>query len=347
MAHRRHPGRSKTHVEVQRVYASQGRAGQGRANQEHAVDDVYVRVNSIGTTGERPFVLIPGIGVSSTYFERLAPNLNEFGPVYALDLPGFGGVPHPDTAMSIRHYADLVGLVIDELGLVDPIVVGHSMGSQIVSDLASRRSDLSSLVLIGPVVNPAERRLLTQAKHFLRAALREPGTVKVLAVSAYMFCGFKWFSRVLPQMMTYRIEDALPQITAHTLVIRGEFDGVAPRDWVKRVGELLPSSRLWEMPGAAHSVMYAHAEEVARLCVEHAHQTVADGDESNELHIAEVSEDADRETPLTLADAAQSIGGRLTEAVGVITDNDDLVEQGKTTHAEAMDAAQRKAQSGD
>ena len=64
MAHRRDPRRAKTDVEVQRVYAT---------------DDVYVRVNSIGTTGERPFVLVPGIGVSSTYFERLAPNLNEFG----------------------------------------------------------------------------------------------------------------------------------------------------------------------------------------------------------------------------------------------------------------------------
>jgi len=91
--------------------------------------------------------------------------------------------------------------------------------------------------------------------------------------------------------------------------------------------------------------MYAHAEEVARLCVEHARETVADGDETSELHVAEVSEDADRETPLTVADAAQSIGGRLTEAVGVNTDDDELIEEGKTTHAEALDSAQRTADS--
>jgi pimeloyl-ACP methyl ester carboxylesterase/uncharacterized protein YjbJ (UPF0337 family) len=330
MAHKRNPRRARTDVEVQRVYDG----------------DMYVRVNSIGTGGVRPFVLVPGIGVSSTYFERLAPNLNEFGPVYALDLPGFGGVPHPDTAMSIRAYADFVGKVIDDLGLDDPIVVGHSMGSQVVSDLASRRPELSTLVLIGPVVNPAERKLLTQARHFLRAAMHEPGTVKVLAVSAYMFCGFKWFSRVLPKMMGYRIEDALPKIQAHTLVIRGEFDGVAPRDWVRQVGELLPSSRLWEMPGAAHSVMYAHAEEVARLCVEHARETIADGDDdNNRIRVAEVSEDADRETPVELDLLAKAVGGRLTETVGVVTDNDDLIEEGKTTHAEAMHEAQREVDS--
>ena len=47
-------------------------------------------------------------------------------------------------------------------------------------------------------------------------------------------------------MMTYPIEDHLPEVRADTLVIRGEFDAVAPRDWVRRVGELLPSSRLWD-----------------------------------------------------------------------------------------------------
>jgi len=92
----------------------------------------YAKVSTIGEDGKRAFVLVPGIGVSSTYFERLAPNLNEFGPVHALDLPGFGGVPHPGTAMTIREYADFVGRVIDEMGMDDPILVGHSMGTQVV-----------------------------------------------------------------------------------------------------------------------------------------------------------------------------------------------------------------------
>jgi pimeloyl-ACP methyl ester carboxylesterase len=320
MAHSRNDRRSKTDVEVQRVYDG----------------DNYVRVNSIGTGGIRPFVLVPGIGVSSTYFERLAPNLNEFGPVYALDLPGFGGVPHPDSALSIRAYADLVGRVIDDLELDDPIVVGHSMGSQVVTDLASRRPELTTLVLIGPVVNPAERKLVTQARRFLGASWHEPTIVKILAISAYLFCGFKWFSRVLPKMMSYPIEQHLPQVKAHTLVIRGEYDGVAPRDWVERVGELLPSSRLWEIPNAAHSVMYAHAEEVARLCVVHARETAGDADGDTELHIASEIEDKDGESP-TLDQVARSVGGRLIETVGILTDDDEKIEEGKTVHAEALD----------
>jgi len=313
--------RLSTEVEVSRVYDG----------------DMYVRVNSIGSGGTRPFLLVPGIGVSSTYFEKLAPHLNEFGPVHAVDLPGFGGVPHPDKTLSIRQYADLVGLVIDEMKLDNPIVVGHSMGSQIVSDLLARRPELTSLVLIGPVIHPKERRVLTQARRFLQASWHEPGTVKLLAVSAYLFCGFKWFARVLPKMMQFPIEERLPHIKAHTLVIRGEFDSVAPREWVEEVGRLLPSSRLWEITGAAHSVMYAHAEEVARLCVEHAREKAGDGDADATLHIAPDTTASDEAADVSLVDIAEAVSGRLVETVGILQDDDQKIAEGKTRAAEAMD----------
>jgi len=301
--------------------------------------DMYVRVNTVGTGGTRPFVLVPGIGVSSTYFEKLAPHLNEFGPVHALDLPGFGGVPHPDDTLSIRQYADLVGRVIDELELDDPIVVGHSMGSQVVSDLVSRRPNISTLVLIGPVVIPSERRVLKQAVRFLQSSWHEPLTVKVLAISAYLFCGFKWFSRVLPKMMSYPIEDALPNITARTLVIRGEYDAVAPREWLKRIGQLLPDSHLWEIPGAAHSVMYAHAEEVAKLCLAHARDDLSFENE-NTLHIVKTDTEKQDVAP-TIPEIAQAVHGRLVETTGILTDDDELIAEGKSEAAEAVQAVSK------
>ncbi|MET0990335.1 MAG: alpha/beta fold hydrolase, partial [Glaciihabitans sp.] len=165
--------------------------------------DVYVRVSTIGDKGQRPFLLVPGIGVSSDYFERLAPNLNRFGPVHAVDLPGFAGVPHPNRAMSMRQYGELVSAVIDELALNDPILVGHSMGTQVVTEVAARRHDLSTVVLIGPVINAKERNVLVQALRFVQASWHEPGRVKSLALSAYVLCGVRWFSRMLPMMMRY------------------------------------------------------------------------------------------------------------------------------------------------
>jgi pimeloyl-ACP methyl ester carboxylesterase len=317
MSRKRPRTASSTDVTVTRVYDG----------------STYARVNSIGRDGERAFVLVPGIGVSSSYFERLAPILNEFGPVHALDLPGFGGVPHPGAALSIEGYADLLGKVLDQLGLHDPVIVGHSMGTQIVADLASRRPGISTIVLIGPVVNAAERRIGRQALRFAQSAWHETLRVKVLAVSGYIFCGPKWFSRVLPEMMRFAIEDRLPKVTAHTLVIRGEYDAVSPRDWVDRVGELLPSSRLWEMPGAAHSVMHAQAEEVARLCVDHVRQPP--GDDDRLRHFPEHALDPGDDS-LTLGQAVRATRARVTETIGILTDDDEKLERGKTAHAEAL-----------
>jgi len=307
--------------------------------------DVYARVSTIGASGERPFVLVPGIGVSSDYFERLAPNLNEYGPVHALDLPGFAGVPHPGEAMSIRQYADLVGAAIDQLELHDPIVVGHSMGTQVVVDLAARRPELSTLVLIGPVVDPAQRRVVRQARRFLHSAWHEPGRVKVLAVTAYLQCGVRWFSRILPAMMHYRIEDQLPLVQADTLVIRGEHDHVADRAWIERIGRLMPHARLWEMPHAAHSVMHAHANEVAKLCVAHAEHRLHDAGPA-EVHQYDGAGPGDEREAFdpTLGDLVADVATRVQQSVAVSRDDDEALGEAKTAHAEVMDRAYERAQ---
>lgn len=307
--------------------------------------DTYARVSTVGRTGDRSFVLVPGIGVSSNYFERLAAHLNDYGPVHALDLPGFGGVPHPKAGrMSIGDYADLVGQVIDELGLVDPVLVGHSMGTQVVADLAARYPDgfagpggrpaaqLSSIVLLGPVLSPDQRTLRKAALNFVRAALREPPRVAVLALQAYLLCGVRWFSRVLPEMMHFPIEEALPRIRANTLVISGKLDTLCPSDWIDEVMSLLPSARVEIIEEAAHSVMHAHADTVAALSVAHLHRPGTDP-----LPRPGPSEDVneDEAYPAGMAE----LTGQATELVGIITDDDSLIAEGKSAQAEAIEEA--------
>lgn len=296
--------------------------------------DTYARVSTAGTTGDRAFILVPGIGVSSNYFERLAFQLNEFGPVHALDLPGFGGVPHPKgAAMTVKTYAELVGRVIDELGLTDPVVVGHSMGTQIVAELAAGR-ELTDLVLISPVVNPHERRLRTAALRFLQSSRHEPPKVAALAIYAYLLCGVRWFYKVLPSMMRYRIEDTLPKITANTLVIIGERDALCPTAWAQEVADLLPQAQVWRIPGAAHSVMHGNAEVVARLCVHHVRREEPDDD-----IIRTAPQRTNDEPDPDLPNQLKAARGRATELVGILTDDDQTMAAGKTVHAKAAQEA--------
>lgn len=291
--------------------------------------DVYARVTTAGTTGKRAFVLVPGIGVMSNYFERLAFRLNEFGPVIALDLPGFGGVPHPPQPMSIEQYADLVGTVVDDLGLHDPVLLGHSMGTQIVAVLAAKRH-LTDVVLISPVVNPHERRRRTVLLRFAQSSVHEPPKVAALALYAYALCGLRWMFRVLPKVLSFRLEDVLPDIGANTLVITGEEDRLVPLSWTQEVADLLPHAQVWRIPGAAHSVMHGNAEDVARLCVAHVRREDPDDDRVRRLpHRDEDEPDA---APAVAAAAAK---GRVTELVGILARDDDTIARGKTEHAEA------------
>lgn len=247
-------------------------------------------------------------------------------------------MPHGTERLTIADFADLVGEVIDDLGLEDPVLVGHSMGTQVVVDLAARRPELTSLILIGPVINAAERRIPIQAWRFLTSSLREPGRVKALAMGAYLLCGPRWFFRILPEMMTDPVEDRLGDIQASTLVIRGEQDANCPADWVDQVADTLPRSAAWEIPGAAHSVVYPHADEVSRLCVEHARHPL---DQRGDVDVQQLLTDGtpDHLPPADPIHLVRALTGRLTELRGVLFHDDELIAGGKTMHAEAMESA--------
>ncbi|WP_394253504.1 alpha/beta fold hydrolase [Arthrobacter pityocampae] len=313
-------------------------------------DGVWARVSSVGDTGERPFILVAGIGVSSHYFEQLAPHLMQYGPVHALDLPGFGGVPHARHALSIGQFAELVGKAIDDLDLVDPVIVGHSMGTQICTELAAARPELTTLVLISPVIDASARGIPVQAFRFLRAGLHEPFRVQLLAVVAYLTCGFGWFFKILPRMMSYPIERAASRVRASTLVIRGEHDAVCPRPWVGQLSRTFTRAvDVVEIEGAAHSVMHAHAREVAGLCVRHANgapttsvdePTVRlDRERADHASIALVPELPKQEASLSLTETATAVidevKGAVIEFRGARTDDDQLVELGREQQAEA------------
>jgi pimeloyl-ACP methyl ester carboxylesterase len=300
------------------------------------IDDgaTHVRVSSIGRPGDRAFVLVAGLGVAATYYERLAPGLGENGPVHALDLPGFAGVPKFRGRVTIERYADAVERFIERFGLVDPVLVGHSMGSQIVTEVAARRSDISDIVLISPVVDSAARTASESAVRFLRSSLHEPSVVRWHAITAYALCGWHWFRKVLPQMLRFPIEQRGADVVARTLIVRGEHDALVPRAWVRRLARQFPHAVLREIVGGAHSVMHAQADAVAALTLAHVRGEFDDRGVSSLQRVRDDSTGSDLER-LTPRAAWEVFRARLLELVGMAKRDDDLLEQAKTDHAEA------------
>lgn len=231
--------------------------------------DARMRVRDLVGDRERTFVMVHGIGVSSRYFEPLAHALHPWGNVLLLDLPGFGGIPRPKKRLSITGFADIVLAGVESEGIRDPIFIGHSMGAQVVVDLLTRHDVSSQAVLIGPPVNPAEPTVVQQALRLIESARFESTRLRLLASRAYLRCGPAWFIDVLPAMMGYPMQDMLPQVKAHTLVLTGEHDGVVPRAWAEQIATLVPRATWREIPGAAHNVVYEHWQPAADLILEY------------------------------------------------------------------------------
>lgn len=303
---------------------------------DHVVTDgVTTRVTRIETSapeGARSFVLVAGIGVAATYFEFLAPALSETGDVYALDLPGFAGVPRPGHhEPTASFFADQVEAVVDHYALADPVLIGHSMGTQVVTEVLRRRPELSDAVLVSPVVNEDEATVFAQALRFAQSASRESFHLVMTALSAYILCGVVYFLTVLPHMMRYRMTDRIARVEARILLIRGEFDTTSPRRWHSRLVARAGSASRWEIEGAAHSIINGHARGVAALTVRH-----LDGSLESRGRLS----DSVAETPpprhRDLAMVVAALGARAAEWFSALRRDERGVARAKAAHARIL-----------
>lgn len=228
-------------------------------------DDLVLRVkrwNALSGDATDVIVLVHGIGVSSRYFVRLAQKLAATATVIAVDLPGFGPNKRPRRQLSVEDLGALVAEYLDEAGVQGPILVGHSMGAQIVVETA-RRLVASGLVLVGPVVDERAPTAWRQGVRLARDVFHESVSSNRIVLTDYLRSGIRWYLTELPAMLGYRIEQSLPLLDIPVLVIRGAQDPVAPEGWARSLARRSPGARVVSVPGSGHVVQHTAPETVA------------------------------------------------------------------------------------
>ena len=108
-------------------------------------DGIRIAYHEVGA-GDPAIVFVHGI-----YGNRLGFGFQEhyFSPNHrcvAVDLRGNGDSDKPNEPYSMARYADDVAEVIRHLGLGRTVLVGHSMGGQVVISVAERHPDLVAAV---------------------------------------------------------------------------------------------------------------------------------------------------------------------------------------------------------
>lgn len=221
-------------------------------------------VSELGDPAAPAVVLVHGIGVSERYFRPLSGELARDRWVLVPDLPGFGRSPRPRRAPTVEQMADAVLAVLAARRTGPAVLVGHSMGAQVVLAMAARAPDQArAVVLIGPVVDPAAPSAVGQGIRLARDTLHEPLPVNAVIVADYLRAGPRWYLAVLRHMLTFDTTAAVARVACPVLVVRGEQDAVCSRAWAQRLAASAAHGEVREVPRAAHVAMATHPAVVA------------------------------------------------------------------------------------
>lgn len=217
----------------------------------------------------RTYVLVHGIGMGRVVFAGVGAELAPEGQVLAIDLPGFGDSPEPGSAATLEQTAEVVAGFVRDRATGPAVLVGHSMGTQIVAEVAYRHPELvEALVLIAPTVNPRERSAIRQGLRMVQDLIGESPKVILLGLREYAKTSPKWFLNKLRFMLAHRLERICPGIAAPTLVLSGATDRVCPREWVLQVASALPDGAFESIPHRGHEAIIRSPEPVASMILD-------------------------------------------------------------------------------
>jgi pimeloyl-ACP methyl ester carboxylesterase len=202
-------------------------------------------------------VMVHGLVVSSRYMLPTAEQLAISYRVYIPDLPGFGKSEQPDHFQNLDEMADILAAWMQCVGLSRAVLLGNSLGCQIIARFAVRHPQmLHTVILLDPTMDRRARTAHQQIGRWLINIIFEPSSLYPLVLRDFLDSGIRRFLATFRYGLQDEIETFLPHISVPTLVVRGSRDTVVPQAWAEYVAQLLPQGTLVVLEDAAHDVNY-------------------------------------------------------------------------------------------
>jgi pimeloyl-ACP methyl ester carboxylesterase len=248
---------------------------------ELVVRGLRLHVLEWGDPGRPALTFLHGGSAHAHWFDAVAPAFADRFHVVALDQRGHGlsAWPRPPAYATEDFAADLLG-VLDALGWSRAVVAGHSMGGHVAMAFAAWHPErVRALVVIDARPSIPEERLRRMQERARRpprrhasredavAAFRllppdtraDPALLAHLAEAGIAPRDGAWSYRFDPETARVRRPvDAgrlLDRITAPTLIVRGEWSPILPRDLAAEMAARIPRARLVEIPATYHHLV--------------------------------------------------------------------------------------------
>lgn len=110
-----------------------------------------------------PLVVVHGFSAEGVlYAQSLSRTVSAGFKVVAIDTAGHGGTEGlPTSGANLESYSQLLGRVIDELGIRRAVLAGHSMGGRLVTELAADKPERAiAVILLDAIVGETWDRLV-------------------------------------------------------------------------------------------------------------------------------------------------------------------------------------------
>ncbi|WP_240695644.1 alpha/beta fold hydrolase [Candidatus Chloroploca sp. Khr17] len=231
-----------------------------------------------------PLVLIHGIADNALTWAFTMRGMTKIGPVYALDLPGFGqsGYPPGRRFATIAEQVAVIQALIREVIGQPAILVGNSMGGWVAARLAELSPELTrGIVLLDP--GGAQLNGRPSWEHFV-ATVSVPDLATVRRIYRQMFgrvplalylgqASFRdLFARdAVRQFIEAASEDDfftpedLRSITVPTMLIWGDRDRFLPAGSFEFFRDNMPQAELHVIKGSGHLPQREQPRRLVRL----------------------------------------------------------------------------------
>jgi pimeloyl-ACP methyl ester carboxylesterase len=231
----------------------------------------YTRVNGLLTHAwvrgsGPPLVLVPGLGCASWMYVRVARELARGRTVHVYDPPGHGhSQGRPGFPATLEDLTDHLAAWLEASGLRCAPLFGHSVGGEVIFDLAARYPHCTSaLIACAPTGIPENPSVRVQ---LLRLALdlpRERPGLLLPGLAAYARSGPALMSRLAQDQSEHDTGALLPRIRVPTLLLDGTRDPVIQSWTLEEIRHAIPHATVREIRGGTHALHDTFPLTVAR-----------------------------------------------------------------------------------
>ncbi len=250
----------------------------------------FIHYEAYGDASKPPLLLIMGLALSSSAWDRLPELLSAHFRVLVFDNVGTGKSARVGRAYRMRDLADDAAAVLEAAGVQSAHVFGISMGGMIAQELALRHPLRVRSLALGCTFASWRRGKAPSWRTKLDLLLLNLGRVSPKIVGRLLVssewharnpgAALEWLRRAehtkvryaTAQMLAIARHHTLPrlsQIRAPTLVITGDADRLVPPQNSQVLARSIPGARLLMLPGAGHCFPLEREAETVQALRDH------------------------------------------------------------------------------